>query len=66
MSIRNWKLMWALVLVFLLCGHAAPHVELLPAEHGPTTTFVLQVSGAQTPNTSPGFYSWSSQRPWTS
>jgi hypothetical protein len=66
MPFRNWKLMWALVLVFLICGHAAPHIELLPAEYGPTTVAALQISGGQTPNTSPGFSSWSSNHPWTS
>ncbi len=59
MSLKKWKLSWALALIFLLCGHATPHVEPLPATYGPTTAFTLQVSGANTPNTSPGVYSWS-------
>jgi hypothetical protein len=52
----NWKLIWALALIFMLCVHsdALPHYELPPAEGGPTTTVGFMVSGGnQTQNNSP-------------
>ena len=63
MDWKNWKLIWAVVLIFLLCGEAAPHVEPLLPEYGPTTISTLQVSGANMPNVSAGVYSWNSH-PW--
>jgi len=47
---KDWKLAAALALVFALCGHPVPHIETVLAEYGPTTSFTLQVSGANTPN----------------
>lgn len=55
--VKNWKLICTVALIFALCGEGGAHVELLPAEYGPTTVSVLQVSGANTPNTSPGIIS---------
>jgi acyl-CoA thioesterase len=49
--IKNWKLICFVAALFAVFGDAAPHVEPLPAVYGPTTVSVLQVSGAQTPNT---------------
>lgn len=65
---KDWKLAVALAIIFALCGgEAAPHVELLPAEYGPTTEFTLSVSGGQTPNVAAGMssFSWSGKHPWT-
>jgi hypothetical protein len=57
-EIKEWKPVWALMLIFALCDHAAPHVEPQLPDFVPTTVSVIQVSGA---NVSAGMYSWSSQ-----
>jgi hypothetical protein len=57
-QIKNWKLMYALLLILLLCGHTALHVEpRFPIYDGPTTVSTIQASGA---NVAVGTYSWSS------
>ena len=61
-QIKDWKLMCALALILLLCGHTAAHVELrFPMYDGPTTVSTFQVSGA---NVSAGTYSWSNGSRW--
>ena len=47
---KDWKLAWALALIFALCGHAVPHIEPLVPEIMPSTTFTLQVSGGNVEN----------------
>ena len=55
---KKWKLECAVVLIFLLCGHASLHVEpRFPIYDGPTTVSTVQVSGT---NVAVGTYSWSS------
>ncbi len=56
--VKNWKLACALLLISLLCGHTALHVEpRFPIYDSPTTVSTFQVSGA---NVSASTYSWSS------
>lgn len=56
-GIKNWKLSWALLLISLLCGHAALHVELrYPIYRDASTVSAIQVSGA---NVAAGMVSWS-------
>ena len=61
MSKKNWKLCWALALIFMLCGtgEALPHIDTPPAEGGPTTTVAFAISGGGTyGNTSPSEVSY--------
>ncbi len=60
---NDWKLVWALVLILLICGEAAPHVELRVPDFVPSTTVEIQITGGQVSNVTAGVYSWSSH-PW--
>jgi hypothetical protein len=55
---KKWKLECAAVLIFLLCGHAAVHIEVrLPTYDSPTTIAPFHVSGS---NVAAHVSSWSS------
>jgi hypothetical protein len=62
--VKNWKLICFVAALFVVFGDGTPHVEALPAQYRPTTVSMLQVSGAQTPHTSPGTFSFNASHPW--
>lgn len=61
MGIRNWKLSWALLPVFMICGLTAaagegsPHTEPMQPETVTITLAVPSISGA---NVAAGLHSW--------
>jgi hypothetical protein len=50
MNWKNWKLICFVAALFAVFGDAAPHLDPMLPDYGPTTSFTLQVSGANTPN----------------